>query len=159
MNLELLMYHISEENIIDLVPSFCDGLYKQKLKSILIFYSEEILKQCDAKIWTYSSEKFIPHATCFDVDINSSDCNCYLTNNYKTNMQSDVIIFVKNDDMQFESIINHEYNQKISKIILIFVGIISPEKYIEEIQKYNVQNKFSVFKFFSRNSKIWQQIC
>lgn len=158
---ELLIYHIIDENLEDVVANFCNTLYQQGIKSMLYFQSTELMQNCDKKIWTFSSEKFIPHSTILD-NLPIEMQNFYLTNKMEFYPQFTSFCFIYDfDDIenQIQQILSTELPNHITKIAYIFSGIVESEIYLQAIKSDEVKNKFSSCKFFKRSNKSWLKVC
>lgn len=153
---ELIIYHILDEEIEEVVSVFCSGLEKQNEKCILYFDDVELMKKCDNRIWTFSSEKFIPHCTNFD-DMPIELQRFWLTNELKNLDKFENICFVYNGDevkKYIENIYNLGLEGKIKKIFLVFTGLLDSKEYSKDIDL----DKFSSCKFFNRINKTWNVV-
>ncbi len=157
---ELIIYHVIDEPLEDVVANFCNTLFQQNLRAMLIFNSDELLHNCDKRIWTFASEKFIPHGTIFDtfpVEMQSF----YLTNASDKFYNFTHISFIfPQDSIQeyINTITSTNFTDNITKIACIFTGIQPSEEYIKEIQSSEKFKQLFTCKFFQRMSGVWNKI-
>jgi len=157
---ELIIYHVTNEEIKDVLAIFCNSLYQQNMKSIIVFNSIETMEECDKRIWTFSSDKFIPHCTILD-KMDKEMQYFYLTDRVENYPSFSSLCFVfQDDDMKshIDKILNSKFENNIEKVAYMFCGIDKSENYIKEMNMYEINNKFSTCKFFNRENGNWTKI-
>lgn len=157
---EFLIYHITNEEVKDILAMLAKGLFSQGLKGIFIFDSHSLMTECDKRIWTFSSEQFIPHGMITD-KFDKSLQSFYLTDRFEVCDGFCVNGFIfENDEIQkhLDQIIKNEYSEEIIKVIYMFSGILDSLEYLKIIQNHQVIKNFSGYKFFARKLGSWDRI-
>ncbi|QED22912.1 DNA polymerase III subunit chi [Candidatus Deianiraea vastatrix] len=158
--MELMIYHIANEEIKDVVANLVLAMESQNIYGIIVCDSVELMQECDRRIWTISSEKFIPHGTILDkFDINLQ--HFYLTDKFETKDGFSSICFAKQNDKiaeQIHEICSYEYTKEVLKVAYIFCGIDESANYIKEIDMEKINMKFSSCKFFKRVNNVWEKV-
>ncbi len=157
---EFIAYHITSESIQDVVANLAKGLFGQSIKAIMVFDSIPFMNECDKKIWTFSSDQFIPHGTILD----KFDKNLqafYLTNRVENHENFSAICFIHESDeiaIHIEKILEQSFEKNITKVIYMFSGILDSTEYLKIMQEKNIDKKFNEFKFFARQNNAWVKI-
>lgn len=145
----------------DLVKTFCqlaEKSYYSDLKVCSITQSDEMTKNCDTALWTYSKKHFIPHGTQFDPYPDSQPV--YITNLIEKLPKSDVIIFLNPSEKILLEVLGM-YNQEnltcLQKILLISDDTqkIQNQRIINIFEKSYFKNS-SVNFFVKNNSGNWE---
>jgi len=117
-------------------------ILKSKKRLLVFAKDEELLKQLDAKFWSFSKTKFLPHATKWDIETEKSfkleDQPVILTNDENIKDFEQIISF---------SPISIDFAQKFEKIFYFFYNndITIAKKFYNNLQ--NIPNcKISIYK-------------
>jgi DNA polymerase IIIc chi subunit len=122
-------------------------IFKSKKKLLVFANDEELLKQLDAKFWSFSKTKFLPHGTKWDIDENGD---------FEIKDQP-ILLTDEECEGNFEQIINFSpisknFAQKFERIFYFFYAtdIIKARKFYDDLR--NIANmKISLYKKDSDN--------
>jgi DNA polymerase IIIc chi subunit len=131
---ECIIYQNNEYDPLKLLCGLCEKIYHQKTSYIILTENEEIMINIDSKLWTFSTEKFIPHGMKNDEKYKELQ-PIYITDDLidlDLSKYNGIILFCINNPKD----ILDKISKLLEKIIIITVNDI-------DLKNYSISKKYS----------------
>lgn len=159
MNNSISAYNLCGYNVIDTFLLISSEIYKNNLRAISYFEDTNLMNECNNKLWTFSSEKFIPHSSNHDgLDIKMQ--HIYLSDNLKFYDDNfNVVAFYINNESYLDHVNKYilpicAENINIQKVVHVF----DASKIFDVIQYKELFSNDSVIKCYYRDKDAWKNV-
>jgi len=137
---EVSFYHLTKSDLRRALPSLLEKVLESGKRSVLLVSNEEKLQEIDSMLWTFSTNRFIPHGT-FAEDY-KADQPVYLTTTEENPNKAEILVIVDGA--------KPEYVKKFDRVLDIFDGN-------DEEAANSARERWRSYKKDMFELKYWQQ--